>query len=108
MNEKIQWSRMPTVAELPEATAWMTFQSCRDLALNTIDAYGRNLERYLCFLQAIKLPPWDVKQDQVASYLQDLLAVSSAPEKESRLANATIQQHITTLRLFHDFLFEDG
>ena len=96
------------VAELAEATEWMTFQSCRGLALNTLDAYGRNLERYLCFLQKTEVRPWDVKQDQVASYLHDLLAVSSTPDKESRLANATIQQHITTLRLFHDFLLEDG
>ena len=45
------------VAELAEATAWMTFQSCRGLALNTIDAYGRNLERYLCFLQRTEFDP---------------------------------------------------
>jgi site-specific recombinase XerD len=108
MTGKIQWGRLPVVAELAEATAWMTFQSCRGLAVNTIDAYGRNLERYLCFLQKIGVRPWEVKQDQVASYLHDLLAISSTPQRESRLANATIQQHLTTLRLFHDFLFEDG
>ncbi len=42
MIEEIQWSRIPIVAELAEARAWMTFQACRGLAWNTLDAYGRN------------------------------------------------------------------
>ena len=74
---------------------------------NTLDAYGRNLERYLSFLRRAGVPPWDVKQDQVALYLHDLLAISVTPEKESRLANATIQQHLTTVRLFHEYLLEE-
>ena len=105
--EEIQWSRIPTVAELAPARAWMTFQACRGLAWNTLDAYGRNLERYLHFLQQSGVPPWDIKQDLVAAYLHELLAISSTPEAESRLANATIQQHLTTLRLFYDYLLEE-
>ena len=107
MIEEIDWSRIPTVAELAEARAWMTFQACRGLAYNTLDAYGRNLERYLFFLRQTGVQPWDVKQDQVALYLHDLLAISVTPEKESRLANATIQQHLTTVRLFHEYLLEE-
>ncbi len=107
MIEEINWSRIPLVAELAEARAWMTFQACRGLAYNTLDAYGRNLQRYLCFLQQTGVQPWHVKQDHVASYLHDLLAISVTPEKESRLASATIQQHLTTLRLFHEYLLEE-
>jgi hypothetical protein len=29
MIEEIDWSRIPIVAELAEARAWMTFQACR-------------------------------------------------------------------------------
>ena len=28
MIEEIDWSRIPVVAELAEARAWMTFQAC--------------------------------------------------------------------------------
>jgi integrase/recombinase XerD len=107
MIEKIQWRRTPIVAELAEARAWITFQACRGLAWNTIDAYSRNLERYLGFLQQTGIHPWEVKHDGVGEYLHELLAISSLAEGESRLANATIQQHLTTLRLFHDYLVEE-
>ena len=107
MIEEIQWSRIPIVAELAEARAWMTFQACRGLAWNTLDAYGRNLEHYLRSLQLTGVQPWDIKQNQVAAYLHKLLAISSKSETESRLANATIQQHLTTLRLFYDYLLEE-
>ena len=107
MIEEIDWTRIPMVAELVEARAWMTFQACRGLAENTLDAYGRNLERYLSFLQRAGVPPWDVKQDQVALYLHDLVTISVTAEKKSRLGNATIQQHLTTVRLFHEYLLEE-
>jgi site-specific recombinase XerD len=107
MIEEIDWNRIPLVAGLAEARAWMTFQACRGLAENTLDAYGRNLERYLSFLQRAGVPPWDIKQDQVALYLHDLVAISVTAEKESRLGNATIQQHLTTVRLFHEYLLEE-
>lgn len=105
--QEIQWGRSPIIAELAEARAWMTFQVCRGLAENTLDAYGRNLEHYLRFLQRRGLQPWEVRQDQVADYLRELLDICSTPKTESRFANATIQQHLTTLRLFYDYLVEE-
>ena len=107
MIDGIDWRRIPMVAELAEARAWLTFQACRGLARNTLYAYGRNLERYLFFLHQAGVQPWNVKQDHVALYLHSLLAISVTAEKESRLANATIQQHLTTLRLFQEYLLEE-
>ena len=71
---------------------------------SSLDAYGRNLEHYLFFLRKAGVQPWNVKQDHVALYLHSLLAISVTAEKESRLANATIQQHLTTFRLFQEYL----
>jgi site-specific recombinase XerD len=85
----------------------MGFQACRGLAWNTLDAYGRNLEHYLRFLEKNQVEPWKVKQEEVAGYLHELLAVSATSDSETRLANATIQQRLTTLRLFYDYLVEE-
>jgi site-specific recombinase XerD len=98
-----RWDRIPTVAAAPEARAWLSFQACRGLALNTLDAYGRNLERYLRFLNGES--PWEIKQDGVGAYLRGLGCVDNG--SETSLANATIQQHLATLRLFYDYLVEE-
>jgi integrase/recombinase XerD len=100
---EVRWERIPAVAALPEALAWLSFQACRGLALNTLDAYGRNLERYLRFLNGEK--PWEIKQDGVGAYLHGLGRVDDG--EEASLANATIQQHLATLRLFYDYLVEE-
>ncbi|MHB8391761.1 MAG: hypothetical protein ACYDBH_19650 [Acidobacteriaceae bacterium] len=41
---EIQGDRVPLVAGQKDARAWLGFQACRGLALNTLDAYGRRLE----------------------------------------------------------------
>jgi integrase/recombinase XerD len=107
---EIRWDRIPTVAAAPEARAWLSFQACRGLALNTLDAYGRNLERYLRFLEANGKKPWDVRRDTAGAYLHGLVATPANGHIESNvgtLANATIQQHLATLRMFHDYLIEE-
>lgn len=108
--EVIRWEPIPAVAGLPEARTWLGFQACRGLARNTLDAYGRNLERYLRFLEPQGKKPWDVKQDLVGLYLRELLAIPGAAEADDHgggLSNATVQQHVASLRLFHDYLVEE-
>ena len=48
----IRWDRCPLVAADPHARAWLTLQSHRGLAHNTLDAYSRGLDRYFRFLAA--------------------------------------------------------
>lgn len=105
----VRWDRIPAVAENPEARAWLNFQACRGLAPNTLDAYGHNLERYLQFLRGSGRTPSEVKQEAVGAYLRELAAVSAGggAKEIAGLANATIQQHLATLRLFYDHLVED-
>jgi integrase/recombinase XerD len=106
---EIQWDRVPLVASQKDARAWLGFQACRGLALNTLDTYGRNLERYLRFLSKCDKQPHEIGQEIVGAYLRDLVKPSATPEEpDIRMANATIQQHLAALRMFYDFLVEEG
>jgi integrase/recombinase XerD len=69
------------------------------LAPNTLDAYSRALERYLRFLESRSITSLAVTRGDVGLYLAGF---------QTRLSNATIQQLLTVVRLFHAFLMEDG
>lgn len=107
---EIRWDRFPTVAALPQARAWLSFQAYRGLAINTLDAYGRNLERYLRFVQGTGKKPWELRRDTAGAYLHGFVSASgkeTATINARLIANATIQQHLATLRMFHDYLIEE-
>ena len=107
-TNEVRWDRVPLVADHQDARAWLAFQACRGLALNTLDAYGRNLERYLRFLSTAGKKPHEVKQETVGAYLRDLVKPSANGEGlDIRMANATIQQNLAVLRMFYDFLVEE-
>jgi site-specific recombinase XerD len=105
---EIRWDRVPLVAAHEDARAWLGFQACRGLAFNTLDAYGRNLERYLRFLSEAGTKTHEIRQDTVGAYLRDLVKPSATGDApDIRMANATIQQHLAALRMFYDFLVEE-
>jgi hypothetical protein len=47
---EVRWERYPLVAENVHSRAWLTWQCNRGLAANTLEAYGRGLEKHLLFL----------------------------------------------------------
>lgn len=98
----IRWDRCPLVAADRHGRAWLTLQSHRGLAPNTLDAYSRGLERYFHFLTQPRLSCVSVTRSEVALYLGSLQADGS------RLSNATMQQLLTVVRLFHGYLMEEG
>ena len=98
----VRWDRCPLVAVDPHASSWLTLQSHRGLASNTLDAYSRALERYLSFLKVRCVPSTCVTRGDVGLYLAALQA------GEVTLSNATIQQLLTVVRLFHAYLMEEG
>ena len=112
---EIRWERYPRAAELGAARAWLVLQRNLGLAANTIDAYGRALEEYLAFSAANDVPAITAAKDHVAAYVRDL---TSRPNPRGAnvvvldssvgLANATLQQRITAIRLFYDYLMEEG
>lgn len=98
----IRWELCPSAAAEPHAASWLTLQSHRGLAAATLDAYSRALERYLFFLKVHDLSPTTVTRGDLGSYLASLQSPPSA------LSNATIQQFLTVVRLFHAYLMEEG
>ena len=114
MNEPA-WQRYPLVARTPLARAWLKIEANLDHAPNTIDAYGRGVEEYLRFCEAKGVEPTAATRGHVASYVRHLLsrptragAQAVAPDPGAGLANATIQQRLTAVRLFYDHLLEEG
>ena len=57
----IRWECCPLVAADLHACSWLTLQSQRGLAPNTLDAYSRALERYLRFLESRSITSLTVK-----------------------------------------------
>jgi hypothetical protein len=88
----IRWGRFPFVAADPYARAWVTLQAHRGLAHNTLDA----------FLAQLQLSCVSATRAEFGLYLASLQAAGT------RLSNATLQQLLTVVRLFHAYLMEEG
>src|SRR5258707_8709589 len=100
--QPVRWDRCPAVAAHPVCRAWLTFQSHRGLAGNTLDAYSRGLEAFLHFLSDKQLSVPAVTRIHIGSYL------ASLQSDAGYLSNATVQQRLTVLRLFYSYLSEEG
>jgi site-specific recombinase XerD len=112
---EIDWSRYPLILENELARRWLQIQRDLGLAQNTVEAYGRGLEEYLRFLRASRMPAKDVGGELIATYVRHLRAKPGATRgkvisiaTKPTLSNATLQQRLTVVRLFYDFLLEEG
>ncbi len=109
----ISWQFYPLVEQTELARAWLDIQNRLQLAPKTIDAYGRGLNDFLSFCARQAIQPEGITREQVALYVQDL-ATRPNPKGANilafpsggGLANSTMQQRITVLRLFCDYLVE--
>ena len=72
----------------------------RGAAKNTLEAYGRDLEDYLSFLQEQGVSPVEVDSAGVQAYLADLSARGLKPASAAR--------RLSCLRQFHKFLHAEG
>jgi len=111
----VYWERYPRVAEHKTGRAWLQIQANLMLAPNTIDAYGRGLEEYLCFSLNMGVGIETVAKDHVARYVHFLAKKPHPPKKNARhigarvgLSNGTIQLRLTVIRLYYDYLIEEG
>jgi len=110
---EVRWERYRRVSENPQAREWLKFQATRGLAANTIEAYGRDLDSYLGFLESENIRFDSVVRPTIGAYVRSIaeLPVPRARKKgaavRTTLAHATLQQHLTVVRLFHDFLVEE-
>jgi integrase len=81
----------------------------------TIEAYARGLGEYLLVCEREGIDPLTANRSQVALFVRELTTRRSsrganvvALDSGSGLANATLQQRLVPVRLFYDFLVEEG
>jgi integrase/recombinase XerD len=116
MQERdIRWDQYPTVADDPTARGWLAMQAGRSLARHTVETYGRSLEDFLGFTAREGIGPAQVTREHLAAYVRDLLARKNPRQPKvvhldsgAGLANATILLRVTVVRLFFDYLVEEG
>jgi integrase/recombinase XerD len=114
--DAIEWFRYPLVAVHEQARAWITTESLLGLAPNTLDAYARGLDDFLGFCQKAGISPVTATRADLACYVGDLRGRPRPPSHQGSsevapstgLSNATLQQRLTAVRLFFDFLIEEG
>ncbi len=110
----IPWTRYPAVGEHKFARKWLESQVLLGLAKNTVDAYGRGVQEFLAYCGRLSLCPEEATRDHIAQYVGEL---RRRPSPRGRnvvtldsgvgLANATLQQRLTAVRLFFDYLVEE-
>lgn len=99
----IRWKLAPIAGENHWARNWLSFQSNRGLAPNTLEAYMRGIEIYFAFLAKQGVRVENVTRVEVGAYINSLLS-----QRPRGLSNATVQQRITVVRLFYAYLVEEG
>lgn len=111
MVHSVRWERYPLIAEDDDARLWLTIQANLGLSPNTIKAYGHALEDFFRFCQNHALLPSLATREHISLYVRDL-SIRPNPRPGSAthvgLANATLQQRLTVVRLYYDFLIEQG
>ncbi len=114
-SHEIRWSRFIRVADTPEGKQWLEIQHMLGLSPNTIEAYGRGLEDFLGWCKQSEVVATAASRTDVAAYVGNL---RDRPGHRGKgvmsfdsgcgLSNATLQQRLTAIRLFFDFLIEQG
>ena len=99
----------------PGAAEWLRIWADLGRAPRTIDAYGRGLAEYLHVCEREGVEPVSATRAHVAVFVRELTARPSrlganvvALDSGAGLANATLQQRLVPVRLFYDFLIEEG
>lgn len=115
MDSLVEWHRFPLIAALELPRAWLNFQANRGLAANTVRAYGQALNDYLDFCRQKNISVEVATREHIALYIRNLQERTIPPnvktpshQSQTGLSNATMKQRLTAVRLFYDFLVEDG
>jgi integrase/recombinase XerD len=113
--ERLELERFPMVGKTEAACKWLSIQANLGLASNTLSAYARCLEDYLRYAEAHDVVVRTAGREDLAQYVRSLIERPSPHGPKIRhldsaggLSNATIQQRLTVVRLFYDFLIEEG
>ena len=111
----IRWDRYPAVAEHAMARRWVESQVLLGMAPSTVDAYSRAIQDFLAFCEQAVVLATEATRDDIAHYVGDLRRRPSpygakvlTSNQETGLSNATLQQRLTAVRLFFDYLVDGG
>ena len=107
--------KWPVLGRHVHAMAWLQVWADTGRAPRTVDAYARALAEFLDSCERAGVDPVEATRAQVAAYVREL---RSRPGRRGSnvvsldsgvgLANATLQQRLVAVRLFYDYLVEEG
>jgi integrase/recombinase XerD len=107
--------KWPVLGRHEKAAEWLQVWSDLGRAARTIDAYGRGLSEFLTVCEREGVDPLTAGRADVAVFVREL---AERPHRRgvnvvsidsgAGLSNATIQQRLVPVRLFFDFLVEEG
>src|SRR5690349_11784538 len=107
-----QW---PVLGRHARAAEWLSIWADLGRAPRTIDAYARGLAEYLEGCERNGVDPVAATRAEVAAFVRELRSRPSrrggnvvALDSGAGLASATLQQRLVPVRLFYDFLVEEG
>jgi integrase/recombinase XerD len=105
----------PALARCERAAEWLQIWADLGRAPRTIDAYARGLGEYLEACERDGIDPLAATRASVAVFVRELTSRPCrsgvnvvALDSGAGLANATLQQRLVPVRLFYDFLVEEG
>lgn len=87
----------------PSVQQWLQLLSNLGRSSATLDAYGRALAHYLNYCETLHLLPETTTFEQVTLYIREQL-----PGQSQAVANSTLHQRLTAIRLWYDHLIFQG
>ncbi len=106
------WHALSNICKDTHARAWVSLQADLLRAPNTVIAYARGLDHYLGFCSRDGLDMTSAGRAQIAGYVRELVqphvGAEGATGSATGLANASIRHRLTVVRLFYDYLIEEG
>jgi len=107
--------KWPVLRRHERAIEWLRIWADLGRAPRTIDAYARGLAEFLLLCEREGIDPVAANRSRIALFVRELRTRPSrrgpnvvALDSGSGLANATLQQRLVPVRLFYDFLVEEG
>jgi integrase/recombinase XerD len=111
--DEIRWNLYPRVAVHQHGRNWVEIQRKLLRASKTVDAYARGLDDYLRLCAERDFKVDQATKSQIACYVEDMATRAHRTRTGCKiirtgLANRTILQRLTAVRLFYDYLMEMG
>jgi integrase/recombinase XerD len=107
--------KWPVLGRHERAAEWLSIWADLGRAPRTIDAYARGMAEYLEACERNGADPVAATRAEVAAFVRELRSRPGrrggnvvALDSGAGLANATLQQRLVPVRLFYDFLVEEG